>query len=478
MTYLFTGVETYTWGWSDFDRLITFCKAHKIDGVELKVYEITQGEWYQSLGGASKVVMYLINKDVSVLPYGYFYGATSQEIDYSKQALKRWGRFAMNCEDAWQNDTSRANAFANALDKHTGTLYLSTFADPLTTGWIQNIPILDRIVDVWQPEEYGDNLIDLRLQEFPPVRGRVIPTYSLNPPVTVNRMLIDREVSIWEYADALTYPSLLDAMIAHEQTVIGVSPMLWFQYPIGVPFGNPNFDVGLGGSHDMTILAPPNMPVTAVRNGIVSSITSPSWGKQVGVQLDSTINGNGYMSYLHLSAVNPSLMAGFRVSIGDIIGWVGGANDPAQYLGTSNPTGNNFLNTPDMSSQVQVGLALMRGPEYGVGNGWVQFPPIDMSLDPLSLVTGINAMRAAFENEWTCIVPTSLLNSGIANAAWNDYQKGKFKGAALTPELTKGVNGRIWTDWAGSPISIVETSNGRYEYNIASKRIRFVAFRT
>lgn len=173
----------------------------------------------------------------------------------------------------------------------------------------------------------------------------------------------------------------------------------WFEYPIGVPFGNPNYDVALGGSHDMTILAPANYPVTSIVTGDIATIndgtwsSNVAWGKQVTIKLDSPVNGHAYFAFLHLSAVNPALKVGSRVDMGTLIGWVGGATSPNQYIGTSNPTGLNFLNTPAMSSQVQVGIALCDGPEYG-GLGWKTFPPIDMTLSPVPILThALNALE-------------------------------------------------------------------------------------
>jgi hypothetical protein len=155
----------------------------------------------------------------------------------------------------------------------------------------------------------------------------------------------------------------------------------WLVFPLVVPFGDPAYDSGLGGAHDLDVKPPPNYPVRAVKSGVVSDVSSPPWGKQVGVLLDTPINGVPNMAYLHLSAVRADLKVGMRVAAGDLLGWVGGATTTAQYLGTTNPTGANFLNTPDMSSQAQVGLALMRGDAYG-GAGWEKFPPVDWALDP------------------------------------------------------------------------------------------------
>lgn len=167
---------------------------------------------------------------------------------------------------------------------------------------------------------------------------------------------------------------------------------VWYQYPICVPFGNANYDSGLGGSHDLDVAPPANMPVTAIVSGTISDISAPDWGKQVGIKLDSPINGIGYFHHLHLSATNPSLQIGQHVKFGDLIGWVGGGNSQADYAGTSNPTGQNFTNSTNSSSRIQTGIALMNGPAYG-GPGWVNFPPIDTNLDPTPV---LQAARNSF----------------------------------------------------------------------------------
>ncbi len=169
----------------------------------------------------------------------------------------------------------------------------------------------------------------------------------------------------------------------------------WFMFEICVPFGNPNFDAEFGGAHDLDIGAPPNHPVTALLPGTIISITKPppDWGEQVGVRLDEPFNGIPNMAYLHLSAVNPALAVGQHVSEGHLIGWVGGANHEAQYLGTSNPTGSNFVNKPFQSSRVQVGVALMRGKQFGIED-FHQWPPVETELDPTEII--LDARRRPF----------------------------------------------------------------------------------
>ena len=154
-----------------------------------------------------------------------------------------------------------------------------------------------------------------------------------------------------------------------------------------VPFGHTEFDSKLGGSHDLDIPAPPNYPVTALLPGKIISITKPppDWGEQIGVELDEKFNGIPNMAYLHLSAVNLELAVGQHISKDHLIGWVGGANTEAQYAGTSNPTGRNFTNSSFSSSNVQVGVALMRGKEFGKTD-FNKWPPIEWELNPSQII--------------------------------------------------------------------------------------------
>lgn len=66
--------------------------------------------------------------------------------------------------------------------------------------------------------------------------------------------------------------------------------------------------------------------------------------------------------------------------------------------------------------------------------------------------------RAAFEKEWTSILPDVSLTSGIANAAWADYQLSKFHGPALTHEIAA-------KNWNGHDIVLQVTPGGRYEWD-------------
>lgn len=224
--------------------------------------------------------------------------------------------------------------------------------------------------------------------------------------------------------------------------------MYWFEYPVTVPFGQG--DPGYGGAHDADVGTPPNTPVVAILAGKIVSVTSPSWGKQVGIQLDKPYNGIPYMAFLHLAATNVSV--GQHVTPGQIIGWSGGASAQAQYTGTSNPTGSNFLDDQSQSSQPQTGFALMRGPEYGVGVGWTTLP--DPALNPMGL---LYKARAALST-WNSVHPGLNPFSGIGQAWWDAYL---YEG--LQPPPTTGE--RTSNAWDGHTIIVQEFGSKRCEWD-------------
>jgi len=228
----------------------------------------------------------------------------------------------------------------------------------------------------------------------------------------------------------------------------------WYEYPVGVPFGNRNYDVALGGSHDLTLLCPPNTPVTSILTGVVSDISSPSWGKQVCITMDEPEKGHPTFAYLHLAATNPQLLVGDKIGLEDSIGWSGGCTDASQYVGRTNPTGQNFLNSVAMSSQPQVGIALCDGSGYGYKgwSDWTNGKSMDLSLDPLPVLkkylnpvrgeSGTNAQRKQFERQWRSVIADGDPSTGIAGVIYALYLSGKDPGPPLTPELAN-------IDWNG-----------------------------
>ena len=236
----------------------------------------------------------------------------------------------------------------------------------------------------------------------------------------------------------------------------------WFMYEIIVPFGDSNYDTHYGGAHDLDIGTPldyaafANYPVTALLPGTILTITDGKdasgnhiWGLQVGIRLDHAYNGVPNMAYLHLSAVEPTLRMGHpHVAKGDLIGWVGGGTDPHDYDRRSNPLGQNFLNTPSRSSHIQVGVALMRGNEYG-NQKFNKWPPIEWDLNPTQIILDaqkdfLKGGPEVFSNELCIAVFNSYFvsigktppprDTGIFNDWRSQWIHGNYKGCCLGTE--------------------------------------------
>jgi hypothetical protein len=210
--YLFTGIETFSWSLQDFQKVIDFCKAHAIDGIILKIYEITQGEWYQHIGLIT-LINFIKFHGLDVLPYGFYYGASPAELESIHKYLALFGKYCINLEGAWDNNIFMAKTLADNFSQHSGELWISTWANPVDHGWIENIKLLDSDTQVWMPEEYGDANIQRRLDQFPTVQGNIFPTYSVG--TSINLMAVSNNPSIWEYQDAEKNPQWVDDFVAH-----------------------------------------------------------------------------------------------------------------------------------------------------------------------------------------------------------------------------------------------------------------------
>jgi hypothetical protein len=400
---LFLGIETYNWTIGQFLEAAHFAKNHGISSLFIKVSEVGSAAgsyWYGGLQGFD-LLYQEIQKVINVIPYafvyGNFYGNLQQEIAVATTFLTKYGKYCLDMEQSyWSQPDSAlwAKTFNDTLKPIPGTLWVSCPSNPIESGQLPFLQAIDQAANALMPMAYSDYLSSTYFSDFQAL-GCIEPTFDLSNEFGANNVVANIQkakdagilaISLWEYNFAVADTKLLDQCVS---TFKGSStPMptkAWYEYDIVVPFGNAAFDSQLGGSHDLDIGCPPNTPITALLSGTISSISSPAWGKQVGVHLDSPINGKPYCSYLHLSAVNPQLHVGDRLSVGEVVGWCGGANNQAQYAGTTNPTRQNFLNDSFNSSQIQTGFALMDGPEYGVV-GWTTFPPVDWNLDPTPVI--------------------------------------------------------------------------------------------
>lgn len=239
---MFTGIETFNWQISDFDTLIANCKSWGITQIVLKVYEITQGDWYQHLGGSTTVIGHIKDSGLDVLPYGYFYGNDiSNECAAIKRYLSLYGKFCANMEAEWNNNPAKTQEFKNSLGTFGGQLYISTWADPETQAWLQNISILEPITYAFMPEAYDDNLVKLMYSQFPRLKtAKILPTFEigLTSPAMAGPFI---DFTLWEYQEALANPQAVKDFIKVVQSNPNSDDLLkqmtdiWNANMVGVP---------------------------------------------------------------------------------------------------------------------------------------------------------------------------------------------------------------------------------------------------
>lgn len=210
---LFIGVESYNWNLSDFESTIRFCERFSIKQVVLKIYEITQGEWYQSLGGPDIPIKMFKDANIDVLPYGFYYGQDiSTEANTVLSYLTKYNKYCMDMESDFDGNADKVRNFSNFLQNHVGDLYVSTWANPGTQNWSDNITILDPIVQVWMPQAYSDSLVKDMYGQFPKVQGKIWPTFHI-----ANTPYLDASIypdcTLWEYDIAQIYPTELNQFL-------------------------------------------------------------------------------------------------------------------------------------------------------------------------------------------------------------------------------------------------------------------------
>lgn len=198
---LFTGIETYSYGLADFQACAKFMVENGIDTWFLKVYEITQGEWYTNLNGPIQLMATLekANPDVKIIPYGFLYGNDPvQEGAIVSKYLTQWDSFCIDVEGSFDNAPEKMNALVNQIDKTNGKLYCSTWANPNTHNYSQCLKELDKIVDVWMPQCYDDALLKEMFTQWIPSLHPIQPTFHIvNTPYNDAKSFTN--FSLWEY---------------------------------------------------------------------------------------------------------------------------------------------------------------------------------------------------------------------------------------------------------------------------------------
>jgi hypothetical protein len=221
---LFFGVDTFSWTTAQWQVAVDFCVAHKINFAIIKVFEITQGEWYG--GDFASIAKLFTSKGVQVLPYGFLYGGSglSWEIAESEKFELAYGAFCADMEGKWWWDNpGDGQAMATALSSLSGLFFGSIPADPSANSFQPMSKIM-----LAMPMSYDDALVAATRPDMAQIGGMPIyPTLDLSNEFGPNNVLANAQwaaafdqVSFWYYGFATANPGLLDQAVA----IIGSLP--------------------------------------------------------------------------------------------------------------------------------------------------------------------------------------------------------------------------------------------------------------
>lgn len=219
---LFLGIETYNWAMKDFDVAIEFCKEHNIGKLILKIYEITQGEWYRWLGGAGKVVDYIKSKGIDCLPYGFYYGYDPiNEADSIDKYSVMFTDYCLDLEGSFDNNLPRLKALIDNVHA-AGNLYISTWANPSEHSWGDNINFLVPYAKAFMPQCYDDQLTREMFNEWPRTPVSIQPTFHIQNTPTEDAKAFTT-FSLWEYELGVQSTGLVDTFVKISQGIATMS---------------------------------------------------------------------------------------------------------------------------------------------------------------------------------------------------------------------------------------------------------------
>ena len=126
---LFLGVETATWGLSDFANAATKAKALGVTSLLVKVAD-GGNRWYESIGGYLPVLGAIKTAGVSAVAYTYSYGdkfgAMKTEIALLSEIMQRTGIVVADMEVEWNGHAAWATQMCAALKPVSGLFGVTT----------------------------------------------------------------------------------------------------------------------------------------------------------------------------------------------------------------------------------------------------------------------------------------------------------------------------------------------------------------
>jgi hypothetical protein len=168
MKYVFSGIETYTWGRLDWLSAINRVKNNRYDTWCFKIADGTN-RWYTT--SAIQGLCDLLRAcDITPIPYSYSYGdkfaSLAAEMALAREILQAVGVMCIDMESEWDGHIDWAARALPMLLHTSGTLFISTWANPADHNWLALKNILQPVIQGWMPQVYTSYVLGVWKQQW------------------------------------------------------------------------------------------------------------------------------------------------------------------------------------------------------------------------------------------------------------------------------------------------------------------------
>src|SRR5579884_847185 len=224
---LFIGNECLSWTPAQFASAAREAHALGFDAISPKRANGTQ-KWYRDAATLKAEHQAVLAEHCDYLPFSYCYGPhfgiaqINAECDILREMLSVFGAACADMEVEWNGATEGAIQLAGRMHGHSGTLSVTTWADPVQQNWQGVIHNLQSVVDVWVPQQYTVWLASVEGQ-YGNLEGKIQPALEINKefqgndPTAVLHTAQERHHTtlwMWEYKQATANPTFTKSLNA------------------------------------------------------------------------------------------------------------------------------------------------------------------------------------------------------------------------------------------------------------------------
>lgn len=224
---LFIGVECHDWTPEQFAEAARFARAHHVDTISPKRADGSI-KWYGDAARLHAEREAVLAEGCGYLPFAYCYGPrfgdhqVREECAVLQEIMSVCnGDVCVDVEAEWDGQDHAANLFSTIMRPVPGTLYLTTWADPIQ----HHFPVRQfaPCVNAWIPQDYDNWLVACEQQQITTGMSIRFGALDLSREFGANDIAHNAALMrerghlslwLWEYAMARSNPSALDGAVS------------------------------------------------------------------------------------------------------------------------------------------------------------------------------------------------------------------------------------------------------------------------